>query len=121
MNHLDSIQNASDRVQRTQGNFEQLDRSLAFAELPSLVDGVPVAVAGPPADGERYVGELWIDVNLAKWRCTVAGTPGTWIQVAPAVVEADPVVTIDGYVIARVAEYLKLYRWNDGGAAWAAV
>jgi hypothetical protein len=119
MNRLLSNVNVTDRSAVMESNLEALDG--LFALNPSETDGAPTEDAGPPTDGEHYLGELWWDVNNATWRCKTAGEPGDWIQIAPAVVEADPVVTIDGYVISRVVEYLKLYRWNVGGASWDAV
>lgn len=121
MNHLLHLNTAADRTAVLQTNMERLDVSMAFVLNPSKVAGVATVDPGAPTAGEGYVGELWVDVNNAVWRCKTAGTPGTWLQITPAVVEADPVGIPDGYVIARVAEYLKLYRWNNGGAAWAAV
>ena len=118
MNNLLHVNMSSDRVAITQTNMERLDASEAFEQHPTG----GTENFGPPTTGDWKVGQKYLDVNLATFRCTVAGTPGTWIQIAPAVVSANPVVTgFDGYVIARTAEWLKLYRWNDGGAAWAAV
>lgn len=121
MNHLLHLNMSADRTAITQTNFERLDKSRAFALNPTEVAGVPTAIQGPPTAGAHYVGELWTDANNATWRCKTAGTPGVWLQIAPAVVEADPVGVPDGYVIARVGEFLKLYRWNDGGASWDVV
>jgi hypothetical protein len=121
MNHLQSVENVSNRNAVIETNLEALDRSLAFARNPSLVDGEETADPGAPASGAHYVGELWTDVNRAQWMCKTAGSPGVWIQIAPAPVEADPAGVPDGYVIARVVEFLKLYRWNDGGGTWDAV
>lgn len=121
MNNLLTLNVAADRTTIQQTNGERLDRSLAFDLSPSLVDGVATVNPGPPAAGTHHADKLWVDVNRAVWRCKTAGTPGDWLQIGPAVVEADPAGVPDGYVIARVGEYLKLYRWNDGGAAWAVV
>ena len=33
--------------------------------------------------------ESWPDALGGEWVCTVAGTPGTWIQIRPAAVTAD--------------------------------
>ncbi|HEY4416859.1 MAG TPA: hypothetical protein VGO57_14300 [Verrucomicrobiae bacterium] len=121
MNFLLSQINAADRAAVNETNAQKLDRSLAFCEIPTIdpATGVANVITGPPTAGSHVVGELWLDQNVAKYRCTVTGTPGTWIQVAPAVVEADPAGIPDNYVIARTVEYLKMYRWD--GAAWQAV
>lgn len=119
MNHLATLLNAADRIVQTESNFEALDESMAFALNPSKVAGVATTDMGAPTTGEHYVGELWADVNCAVWRCTVAGTPGTWVQITPAVVSADPVGAPADYVIARTAEWLKKYYWD--GDSWEAV
>lgn len=125
MNNLQSQINASDRPTVMEHNLQLLDTSLAFMLTPSLDLSVsPPAttiVLGPPTAGTYVKDALWVDAAYAVWRCTVGGTPGTWQQERPAVCSVDPVAPPDGYVIARVAEYLKLYRWNAGGAAWVAV
>jgi hypothetical protein len=43
-----------------------------------------------PTAGTRVLGELWKDSLGAWWKCTAAGTPGTWQQILPAAVSADP-------------------------------
>lgn len=121
MNYLASQLNAADRATINENNAQKLDRSLAFCETPTIdpATGEVNTLTGPPTDGAHVLGELWLDQNLARYRCTVAGTPGTWLQVGPAVVTADPAGVPDNYVISRAVEYLKLYRWD--GAAWQAV
>jgi hypothetical protein len=120
--NLSSVLNVSNRVAVIESNFQEIDRR--NLDLPSIdpSTGIETVDPGPPtgtAAAERVVGERWLDVNLALWRCTVAGNPGTWIQVAPAVVAADPVGIPNDYVIARTVEWLKLYYWD--GAVWTAV
>lgn len=36
------------------------------------------------------LNEFWRDALGGEWVCTVAGTPGTWKQIRPAAVAADP-------------------------------
>ncbi len=45
---------------------------------------------GPPTSVTWNVGNFWRDQNRAEFVCTVAGTPGTWRQMAPATDTADP-------------------------------
>ena len=80
-------------------------------------------IIGPPAAGEWQVGRLWADALRAVFRCAVAGTPGTWQQVAPAIVAtaARPVARPDGYWILDTDEHFKGYWWDDGGTAWTAI
>lgn len=121
MNELFSILNASDRVAQTESNFERLDRSLAFSLNPTLVDGVPNVLIGPPTTGEWYAGKLWVDSLCGVFRCTVAGTPGTWQQVQPAFVAANPVGAPDDYWIVRTDQHFTAYYYNLGGPTWTAI
>lgn len=52
------------------------------------------------------LNELWKDAPGAVSKCTVAGTPGTWKQMLPAAVTADPSSgTIPtGYLILNVTQ-----------------
>jgi hypothetical protein len=120
--YLLSILTASNRVAQTETNFEKIEREV-FTLKPTLIAGVANTVVGPPVSGERLLDEVWVDSLRAKWHCTVAGTPGTWRQIAPAIVTtaARPVTPPDGYLIEDTDEHFKRYYWNDGGAAWAAV
>jgi len=62
--------------------------------------------------------EFWRDGLGGEWRCTGAGTPGTWIQIRPAAVTADPSSgTIPtGYLILNVATgHIKRHA---GGYVW---
>ena len=62
-----------------------------FKVIPTHQNGAPTTLIGPPTSGERVLGELCKD-SLGAWSgCTAAGTPGTWQQVLPAAVAADPV------------------------------
>ena len=45
---------------------------------------------GPPTSGARVLDDFWRDALGGEFRCTVAGTPGTWMQIRPAAVTADP-------------------------------
>lgn len=122
MKYLLSILTASNRVTQTETNFEMLE-AVAMELNPTLVSGVENTLVGPPTTGARLKGELWADSLCAKWRCAVAGTPGTWRQQEPAIVTtaARPVTPPDGYLIEDTDEHFKRYYWNDGGAAWVAV
>lgn len=86
MNFLLAIAAAADRVAVTQTNFQRLDESLAFMLAPTKVAGVANALVGPPDSGAHVLHELWVDSLGAIFRCTVAGTTGTWVQVGETVV-----------------------------------
>lgn len=73
----------------TQQNFEVLAEDTA-KRVATYQSGSPTTVIGPPTSGARVLDEFWRDALCGEWRCTVAGTPGTWIQIRPAAVSADP-------------------------------
>ncbi len=95
---------------------------------PGLVEqnGVPDTIIGAPTTGAHALSELWEDSLGAVFVCTVAGTPGTWLQIKAAPVSADPGTgTIPvGYMIWNVASstlerHAGAYSWEVivGGAA----
>lgn len=122
MNHLRSSLNVADKNVVAESNYERLDRSLAFALNPSYLGATQTTDAGPPTSGARYLGELWADVNCAVWRCTVAGTPGTWVQIIePVVADATARDAISapptGYRVVTADDGLR-FIWD--GATWDA-
>jgi len=86
---LNDVQSAADFVTLCADSFEVLSEEL-FKVTPIYQNGAPNTVIGPPTSGEWVLGELWKDSLGAWWRCTAAGTPGTWQQVVPAAVVTDP-------------------------------
>ncbi len=73
---------------------------------------------GPPTSGTRVLDEFWRDALGGEFPCTQAGTPGTWLQIRPAAVTADPSTgTIPvGYWIRNVTSgHLKRHA---GGYVW---
>jgi hypothetical protein len=125
MKFLLSLLNIADKSAVAESNFQAIDRSQAFMRTPSLDGGGdPIAVVGPPTTGARVKDELWVDSLRAVWVCTVAGTPGTWMQIEPAVVltadkPADP--GLNNYLIKIPDSSWKEQYWSVGGAAWVDV
>lgn len=83
------ITTSADIVQDIAWNFGELERDV-YTWSPSLENGAPTTTVGPPTAGSYESGDLWMDALGARWRCISGGTPGTWIQVTPAPVTADP-------------------------------
>ena len=102
---LHDVSNAADFVALTETNFEILT-SEVFKQEPTYVAGVPTISVGPPATGTHVLNELWKDALGGVFKCTVAGSPGTWKQILPAAVTADPATgTIPtGYLILNVTQ-----------------
>lgn len=115
---LHDVSNAADLVALTETNLEILTAEV-FKQEPSYVSGVPTAAVGPPATGSHVLDEIWKDALGGVFKCTAAGTPGTWKQILPADVTADPATgTIPtGYLILNVTQgtltrHARSYDWQ---------
>ena len=114
---LNDVTNAADHITLVADNFEVLSEEL-FKLTPTHQNGAPNTVIGPPTSGERMLGELWKDSLGGWWRCTAAGTPGTWQQVLPAAVTSDPssgTVPV-GYLVLNVTT--GTVKRHAGGYVW---
>jgi len=114
---LKDVENAANFMALVQDNFEVLAADVAKRE-PTYVNGTPTTIIGPPTSGARFLNEFWRDALGGEFRCTAAGAPGTWIQVRPAAVTADPISgTIPtGYLIWNVTTgHIKRHA---GGYVW---
>ena len=102
---LHNVSNAADFIALTETNFEILTAEV-FKQEATYVSGVPTSTVGPPTTGSHVLDELWKDALGGVFKCTVAGAPGTWKQILPAAVTADPGSgTIPtGYLILNVTQ-----------------
>ena len=82
---------------------------------------MPTTTVGPPTTGSHVLDELWKDALGGVFKCTVAGTPGTWKQILPAAVTADPASgTIPtGYLILNVTQ--GTLKRHAGGYSWETI
>lgn len=125
MTWLEDILNATGPTTIAQANFETLERVVFRGSTPSYVSGAPNTAIGAPAAGTFVLWDRWVDKNGAVWECTVAGTPGTWRQIAPALLAADPVAGTypTGYLVARTDQVQRQRVCTAGGTpgtwAWA--
>lgn len=114
---LFNVADAASFVALSQQNWAIASEEL-FARVPTRQNGSPNTLNGPPGSGAWNVGDFWRDQNRAEFVCTVAGTPGTWRQIAPATVTADPAAGSfpTGYLILNVAEGAcrGRFRWGRG-------
>jgi len=86
--------------------------------LATYQNGTPTTIIGPPTSGTHVLDEFWRDALGGEFRCTAGGTPGTWIQIEPAAVTADPSTGTfpTGYLILNVATgHIKRHA---GGYVW---
>jgi hypothetical protein len=102
---LFNVTDAASFVALSQQNWVIASEEL-FARVPTYQNGSPNTLNGPPTSGAWNVGDFWRDQNRAEFVCTVAGTPGTWRQIAPATVTSDPASGTfpAGYLILNTAD-----------------
>lgn len=114
---LNDVLNAETFRQLTDDNFAVLAEDTA-KRVATYQSGTPTTIIGPPTSGARVEHEFWRDALGGEWRCTAAGTPGTWVQIRPAAVTADPSSgTIPtGYLTLNVAE--SALKVHAGSYAW---
>ncbi len=89
-----------------------------FRRVPTYQNGTPNEMNGPPVAGAWATGDFWRDQHGAGFVCVVAGTPGTWKQVSPAAVVADPASGTfpTGYLILNVSD--GGLKRHAGGLSW---
>lgn len=121
---LQNVTGAADPVSVLQANMEVLDEEHCKL-TPTYESGIATTVIGPPtSSASRILNEIWIDSLGAKWRCTVAGTPGTWRQETPATVATPPATgTIpNGYWIKDEADnFREKYQVGLSSYVWRPV
>lgn len=102
---LFNVTDAASFVALSQQNWVIVSEEL-YRRVPTYQNGSPNTLNGPPTSGAWNVGDFWRDQNLAEFVCTVAGSPGTWRQIAPATVTADPASGTfpTGYLILNSAD-----------------
>ena len=86
---LFNVTDAASFVALSQQNWVIASEEL-FRRAPTYQNGTPNTLNGPPTSGAWGGGDFWRDQKGAEFVCTVAGTPGTWRQITPATVTADP-------------------------------
>lgn len=89
-----------------------------FRRVPSYQNGSPNTLNGPPTSAAWNVGDFWRDQNGAEFVCTLAGSPGTWRQTAPATVTTDPASGTfpTGYLVLNVTD--GGVKRHAGGLSW---
>lgn len=116
---LFNVTDAASFVALSQQNWVIASEEL-YRRVPSYQNGSPNTLNGPPTSGAWNVGDFWRDQNLAEFICAVADTPGTWRQIAPATVTADPSSGTfpTGYLILNTAD--GGLKRHAGGLSWEA-
>jgi hypothetical protein len=117
---LHDVSNLADFVVLTETNFEVLTAEV-FKQEPTYLSGVPTTTLGAPTFGSHILNEIWKDTLGGVFKCTVAGTPGTWKQILSAAVTADPATgTIPaGYMILNVTQ--DTLKRHAGGYSWETI
>jgi hypothetical protein len=114
---LFTVTDAASFVALSQQNWVIASEEL-FRRVPTYQNGSPNTLNGAPTSGAWSVGDFWRDQNGAEFVCTLAGTPGTWRQIAPAPVSADPASGIfpTGYLILNVSD--GVLKRHAGSLSW---
>lgn len=115
------IQGVGDPVTVAQHNFEVLTQ-LLFEFTSTYESGVETVLIGPPVAGAHLLDEKWWDAYDALWRCTAAGTPGTWRQETPAVVATEPTtgtIPVGYHIFDESANFRRKY--HIGSYVWRSV
>lgn len=115
---LKDVADAANFVDLTADNFTILAAEIGKRE-PTYVNGVPNTIIGPPTTGAHVDKEFFRDSLGGEYRCTAAGTPGTWRQIKPAFVTSDPVGVPTGYWITRTDLGYDQFLFN--GSTWDGV
>lgn len=116
-----SVEGVGDPVSVLQTNLEALTEDV-YEFTPTYQSGVETALIGPPTSATFTVDTLWKDAWLAQWRCTVAGTPGTWRQETPAIRAGEPssgTIPTGYQILDSSANYRRKY--HAGGYTWTPV
>jgi len=105
LGRLRDVTGAADPITVLQYNLEVLSEMLDLV-TPSYQYSEATDLIGPPTTGAWLIDTLWKDSLGAQFRCTAAGTPGTWRQEKPAVVETPPAsgTVPTGYLIIDKAD-----------------
>lgn len=102
-----------------------LNRKL-YARLADYQGGIVSDFYGPPTTGNWTAGDVWRDIGLALWFCTVSGTPGTWKQIEAGLKDypggvgsgGPPNNPPNGYLAIDYLDDFRLYRLNATTGAW---
>ena len=116
-----SVEGVGDPVSVLQTNLEALTEEV-YEFTPTYQSGVETTLIGPPTAATFTVDTLWKDAWLATWRCTVAGTPGTWRQETPAIRAGEPssgTIPTGYQILDSNANYRRKY--HAGAYSWTPV
>lgn len=112
------VQGIGDSLSAIQDDVEIFDEEI-FAHKPSYQNGSQTTVIGPPTSGAHVLNELWKDVNGAVYFCATAGTPGTWLQRYPAIINGEPGSGSypTGYLMIDAGDGFA-WKTHDGSLVW---
>jgi hypothetical protein len=115
LRRLQDTQAGSNQQSVVQLNFELIEYDLYTPTAPTKQAGVATTIIGPPTSGTWVLRDRWVDTNGSEWSCVTAGTPGSWVQLRPALMSADPGAGSysTGYLIMRT-DARNILRYYDG-------
>ena len=118
---LRTVAGVSDVLSALGTNLEVLSEEI-FKFKPTYQNGSVTTLIGPPTSGDRILDERWKDSLGAQWKCTAAGTPGTWRQESPAIVASPPAsgtIPTNYQILDAAASYAQKY--HAGAYVWTSV
>ena len=118
MRSLSTVVGVANPETTTEANFEKTDEAIA-QRVATRVSGVVTTTVGPPTSGTWVLKDFWRDANGAEYRCTVAGTPGTWLQITEPTLTATPAGCPTGYRWVRSDLNGQQFYWDGTNALQA--
>lgn len=115
---LHDVTNVATQEAVNERNAIEIEQSLFF-RYATRINGIPVATLGAPTFGTWLTLQTFTDAYGGDFICTAGGSPGTWIQLRPAVVTAYPGSPTMNYWIIRADLNFGQYLWN--GSAWISI
>jgi len=118
---LSNVSGVGDPVSVLQTDLQIINRDL-YNFTGHYQSGSETTLIGPPTAGTFLEDARWVDAWMAHWRCTVAGSPGTWRQETAAIRAGEPGsgVIPTGYLILDSSDNY-VSKLHGGSYAWTPV
>jgi Major tropism determinant N-terminal domain len=94
-----------------------LGAPLALTGATAATRYVGATASGAPVSGTFAVGDFIVDQSGSAWVCTVAGTPGTWVQMTGGGGMTNPMTTQDDIIVGGASPAgtpTRLAKGSDG-------
>lgn len=115
MRQLATVVGVANPETTVEANLTIVDEAIA-QRVATRVSGTVTTTVGPPTAGTWVLKDFWRDANGAEYRCTVAGTSGTWLQITEPVLTATPGGCPTGYRWVRSDLNGQRFYWDGSNA-----